>query len=231
MKPTFSEVSHIPVLKALSEAQFQTLVNEAQIIPLIRNQYLFHQGDVSSHFYYLISGQIKIALGTPQGNEKIIAIARPHELFAEAAMFLGNAQYPASASALEASEVLRLSSDTLIGFLSASIELPLAIIGNLSMRLHSQIIEIENLTLHNATFRLAYYIHSLMSPNPDGSAEAVFPAAKHAIASRLSITPETLSRSLHELDRAHLVQPIGKSRQLNIPSAAALQEYLTSHQQ
>lgn len=230
MKPSLLELSHIPIFSALSEAQFQVLICDAQCISLSRNECLFHRGDESLLFYYLVSGEIKVSRSTPQGGEKILSIVRSRQLFAEAAMFLESRQYPATTTALQACEVIGFSSQALIQLLHESTDLSLALIGNLSMKLHSQIVEIDILSLQNATFRLLYLINSLMVSSDDGGADVVFPAPKHAIASRLSITPETLSRSLQSLNKKNIVVSTGKDRKLRVPSTEVLREYLMSHQ-
>ena len=71
----------------------------------------------------------------------------------------------------------------------------------MSRRLHWQIAEIDRLTLHNAAFRvIAYLLDQVPSTDLDSSVIHL-DTPKHVIASRLSITPETLSRSFASMHK------------------------------
>ena len=82
---------------------------------------------------------------------------------------------------------------------------------DMSRRLHRLLNEIDSLTLHNATYRL---VRDLLGEPPDDvpqPPEIVLTAPKHIIASRLSIKPETFSRTLTRLSRDGLIVVRGNS--------------------
>ncbi len=222
MKPSLLELKEVPLFRALSDEQLNVLLGRAQNIALKRDQVLFRKDETSMHFYYLIMGRVKVSRSSPQGGEKIMSILQPKQLFAEATMFFSHQKYPATATALEESQLLGFPNEAMINLLHGSRELSMAMLSNMSRKLHAQIVEIDYLSLQNATFRLLYFIDSIMVPTNDGGADADFPALKHAIASRLAITPETLSRSLHELAEKNIVRSEGKGKHLRIPSIADL---------
>jgi CRP-like cAMP-binding protein len=58
--------------------------------------------------------------------------------------------------------------------------------------------EVDRLTLHNATFRLAFFLLETHQ-HPDYCNIISLDVPKHVIASRLSVRPETLSRILKSL--------------------------------
>jgi CRP-like cAMP-binding protein len=60
-------------------------------------------------------------------------------------------------------------------------------------------------------------------PDQTGSAELALPTSKQVIASRLNLTPETLSRILHELAEAQLIRVHG--RQITIIDLARLRQF------
>jgi CRP-like cAMP-binding protein len=76
----------------------------------------------------------------------------------------------------------------------------------MSRRLHWYIAEIDRLTLHGATFRVVCYLLDQVPSTHLGSSKIRLATPKHAIASRLSITPETLSRSFSKLSRDGLIE-------------------------
>jgi CRP-like cAMP-binding protein len=76
----------------------------------------------------------------------------------------------------------------------------------MSRRLHFQLKEIDRLTLHNATQRVVYYILEHVSESSPNIPEFNLDIPKHLLASRLSITPETLSRTFSKLSQSKLIE-------------------------
>ena len=76
----------------------------------------------------------------------------------------------------------------------------------MSRRLHCHIAEIDRLTLHSATFRVATYLLDQLPSTQIGVSKVKLDTPKHIIAARLSITPETLSRSFAKLSREGLIK-------------------------
>ncbi len=227
MLDPFNEFKEQAMFAALTSSQLKRLVDNSHKLPLSKSQVLFNMGEESTHFYYLKSGRIKIARSTQQGMEKVLTIVHPGQLFAEAVMFLEHSKFPASAIALEACEVISFESRIFTTFLRESQDLSMAMFSNLTKRLHEQIIEIENLTMQNANYRLLNYIDRLLPAGDIASAQIEFPGPKATIASRLSITPETFSRALHALNEQKLIKLKGKSRHIEIPDIALFKHYLS----
>ncbi|QLQ32575.1 MAG: winged helix-turn-helix domain-containing protein [Candidatus Thiothrix singaporensis] len=74
----------------------------------------------------------------------------------------------------------------------------------LSKRIQWLLDEVDNLTLHNATFRLIYFLlETHQHPNYCNIISLDVP--KHVLASRLSVRPETLSRILKNLAKQELI--------------------------
>ena len=76
----------------------------------------------------------------------------------------------------------------------------------MSRRLHGHIAEIDRLTLHSATFRVVCYLLDQVPSTHLGVPEVRLDTPKHVIAARLSVTPETLSRSFSKLSREGLIE-------------------------
>ena len=223
------ELKKIALFEALSPEQIDNLIKHAQKLSLRKNQVLFRMGEKSNHFYYLRSGMVKIARSSPQGLEKVLTIVNPGQLFAEAAMFLQDARFPATASAIVSSDVIGFENRIFTSYLKQSDNLSLAMISNLSQRLHGQIIEIDNLTMQNANYRLLNYLNNLIPSSTSDTVTVELPGPKQTIASRLSITPETLSRALHSLNELELIKIQGRTRQITIPSVINFREYMNTH--
>ncbi len=173
-----------------------------------QGEHLFRQGQQAERFFYVHAGQIKLYRLSPSGNEKVIEIVRPGQTFAEAVMFMSRQDYPVSAEALSASEVVTIEGRVFLGILRESVDTCFRLMSDMSVRLHERILEIDALTLQNATLRLVNYLLYRFREEPD-SDQICLPAAKHIIASHLSIQPETLSRILSSLSSKGLISVKG----------------------
>ncbi len=223
------DLQKLPMFESLTSDQLNNLLNHSQSYTLKKGQVLFSMGKRSNHFYYLHSGQIKISRSTRQGQEKVLTIVHPGQLFAEVVMFMDTGLFPANAEALEPSEVIGFENQIFTGFLQESPCLSMATLGNLTKKLHKQIIEIESLTMQNANYRIVNFIDTLIPSETNSPVEVELPGPKSTIASRLSITPETLSRGLHYLSEKNLINLQGTSRRIEIPDIAKFKQYLLSN--
>ncbi|MFW5451403.1 MAG: Crp/Fnr family transcriptional regulator [Methylophagaceae bacterium] len=202
------------LLQPLDESSFEEIVTSSHAKQLPENKVLFEQNSVLTDLYLVISGGIKLQRLAPSGDEKVIEIVRPGQTFAEAVLFLGGSRYPVSAVAVSASIVVGINAETYLKLLNTSNSLCINLLGKLSQRLHWMVNEVDRLTLHNATFRLVDYLLSHISEDTNASAGVHLVAPKHVIASRLSIKPETLSRTLKALSKQGLIKLDGSEIEL-----------------
>jgi CRP-like cAMP-binding protein len=191
------------LLAALSQAEFEAVLAHARIRTLAPGGRLFDQGDPGSHFFFVLSGIIKLCRVAPSGEEKVMDLVRPGNFFAEAAMFMGG-QYPINARALDATRLVALDGKHFVGLVRGNADLCLRLLSKMSQRMHGLINEIDYLTLHSGAQRVIGY---LLEQLPEGAAppsvRLVVP--KHVIAARLGIQPETLSRVLAKLRGQQLI--------------------------
>lgn len=172
---------------------------------LDQGEHLFEAGSRADEFYLLASGQIKLYRLSPAGQEKVIEIIRPGQTFAEALMFLDIPTYPVNAQALTPATLYAIKNRVFLDILRGSVETCFHVMADISMRLKHHLNEIDALTLQNATLRVVNYLGQLIPTGDSAAAEITLPAAKNIIASRLSITPETLSRILNVLSSKGLI--------------------------
>ena len=212
------------LFEVLNQSQMDELISKSRRIQLGREQVLFRMGDEARYFYLLEQGQVKLSLNSARGIEKVLAVIRPGEMFAEAVMFLEQRRYPANCSALQESVVLGIDMQQFRAYLDQSNELCMALLHDLSARLHRKIREIESLALQNATIRTIGYLCSQINDHHQGEVLIKLDTPKQTIASVLSITPETFSRVLNQLNREGLVELLEK--EVLITDAFALKERL-----
>lgn len=194
------------LFSALSDEQLTTVLQHTRIVELGEGEVLFDQGQPAKEFFLLDQGQVKLARCSPDGNEKIIDIISPGGTFAEAIMFARVPAYPVTSTAIVPSRVFCFDAKTYADILHESTDACFAILAEMSRRLHYHIAEIDRLTLHSATFRVACYLLDQLPSTQIGVSEVKLDTPKHVIAARLSITPETLSRSFAKLSREGLIK-------------------------
>lgn len=207
----------VHLFSSLDDQQLAQVKHSMRLIKLQPGERLFDFGQPAERFFLVVSGQIKLFRVSAEGNEKIIEIAGPGQLFAEAVMFMDRHHYPVCTAALEAADVLSFDNQGFVDLLRDSTDLCLRLLGDLSMRLHARVNEIDQLTLQNATFRVVNYLAELLPDTTDEDAVIDLSAPKNVIAARVSIKPETLSRILHNLARVGIIGINGKTIQVHDP--------------
>ena len=219
-KPTLLELlSNIPLFGEMDSNQLHKLVHATHRHSLKRGETLFQKGDPSDGFYFVVEGQIKLALVSPEGGEKVVEIISPGMSFGEAVMFIDK-PYPAFAEALCKSEVLHIRRDVVMERIERDNDFACRMLAGLSRKLHGLVSDMEDLTLHSAAQRIIGY---LLREQGDEGHVVHLKASKSLIASRLNLTPETFSRVLHQLQRDGLITIDGRT--ITIPDIEALSSY------
>jgi len=193
----------------LDDRQIATVQRTTHEVKLQDGQLFFQAGDPADRFFLVLEGQIKLSRLSLQGQEKVIEIIPAGETFAEALMFIEQPAYPVNATAIGRARLLSFESAPYQQILRGSTETCFRLMADMSQRLKHLINEIEVLSLQNANYRLASYLWKRwQAARPaDGAIELKTP--KGVIASRLSITPETLSRTLHGFAEKGILQVEG----------------------
>ena len=216
------------LFEGLSVSDLDIIERASHVHSLAADEILFQQGDVANHFYLLFAGKMKLYRLSEGGQEKIMDLIVPGATFAEAVIYNGKAGYPVHATALIPSKVFCVDARTYLEALKNNTSTCMSLLARMSQRLHWQIQEIDQLTLHSATFRLVNYLIGEIPHDQAHMQSVTVDTAKHVIASRLSISPETLSRILGKLKKQGLVET--EKSQIIIPDIAKARSYLlTGH--
>lgn len=219
------DLSHVQLFSALTEEQLQTVLRAMSRVHLMPQEMLFTQGQPAERFYLVLEGSIDLFRLSEKGDEKVIDIIRPGQTFAEAVMFMAGHAYPVSARAVLPSELLSFENRAFRRLLEGSPETCLRLLATTSQRLHHLVMEIDNLTLRDATHRLAQYLLQEVPEQRPGATTFQLSVPKHLLASRLSIQPETLSRILARMRAEGLIEVKGSQIELrNIPALHTLLE-------
>jgi len=190
----------------LSQSLLQRVATHAVRVHLDEGESLFEQGDPAKRFYLVCSGQVKLFRLSPAGNEKVIDVVIPGSTFGEALMFLERPRYPVGAQALQSSDLISIDATDFADMLRGSVDTCFVMLGAMSQRLRGLLREIDELSLHSATCRVAAYI-AKHAPSQADTFE--LPVAKQIVASRLSVKPETFSRIIKNLSDDGVIRVSG----------------------
>jgi CRP/FNR family transcriptional regulator, dissimilatory nitrate respiration regulator len=202
-------LSTLPLFQQLSASEISKLAAGTREVSLGKGQILFQKGCLLDGFYAIVRGQIKLAFSSPQGHEKVVSIVESGQSFGEAVMFMEK-PCPVLAQALEDSRLLYIAKQGIFTAIEHDSAFARRLLAGLSMRLHGLIEDVENYSLRSSTQRVIGFLLQLAGASASGRVEFTLPASKHVIASRLNLTPETLSRILHDLSESGLIAVKGK---------------------
>jgi len=186
------------LFRTLDANQLETLVGIARLETVREATLLYDQGRPSKGVYIVGSGQVKVFQNSPDGKEYIIHIVGPGRTFAEAATF-GHVNCPASARAIERSELVLLPAERLTQLLSSDGNLCFQMLKGISVWLCQLVRTLENVVLRDSLGRVAGYLMSLVGPETSAPTTVRLPIKKRDLAAHLALTPETLSRTLARL--------------------------------
>jgi len=196
-----------PLFSGLSPDELVRIAKSCQIKSYAKGEMIFSLGEACDAFHIVVSGQVKLFVVSPAGQEKVIEIISPGQSFAEALVFL-NKPYILSAQALVDTILVNVSKRGVVGEIEQDPHFALHMLAGVSRRLHGLIQDVEAYALRNGMQRLIGYLLRDVEMDTAGGQKAVtvsLPASKATIASRLSLTPEYFSRVLHELEAQQLI--------------------------
>jgi len=213
-------LSRLPLFNELAPADLDHIAQSTAEVEVGRGKMVFHRGEPCVGFHAVVYGQIKLALVSPEGAEKVVRIIGPGESFGEALMFMEK-PYIVSAQALSDSLLLHIPKDAVFAGIERGPQLAYKMLGGLSARLHGLMRDVEAYTLHSGTQRVIGYLlgGGLVKEGEPFRLEV----SKAVIASRLSLTPEHFSRILHDLGARGLISVNG--RQITLRDIGRLRDY------
>ena len=197
--PQYETIRRHYLFAGLDDTVFEALAAQISVEAYEKGEILFHRGDPAHDFFFTETGQVELSLISPEGQKKVVEVIGHDRTFAEAIVFMRERVFPVTAEAISDSVVYRIPNDTYRKLLSDDTDACMRLLSDVCRHLHQRVREIERLTIQNARSRLSSYLIDHVVDTNDDEATVRLDLPKHIIASRLSITPETLSRLLRSL--------------------------------
>lgn len=202
-------LAHLPLFREIEKPELRQIARGTTAVDAPRGTVLFRRGDRVSGFYVVIFGQVKLAIYSPEGGEKVIELMGPGQSFGEPVMFLDR-PHALTGETLEDTKLVHVSREAVESELQRDPAFARRVIAGLSQRLHQLVADVEDVTLHSATERVIGYLLSRETAAREGGSVVTLHANKRVIASRLNLSQEHFSRVLHGLAAAGLIEVRGR---------------------
>ncbi len=213
-------LGNLPLFSHVPRAHVATVAMHSRVQHLRRGTLLCRRGEMMPGVIVLAYGSAKVALRRHGGEGKVVRFLGAGESFGEAAA-LHDRPCPVEVTTLSDSMVVVVPPLPLLHLVECDARFARNLVRILSERCLGLLGELEASLQCTALERLAAYLASHSEPNGKPDAWIVrLPASKSAVAARLGITKETLSRLLRELANRGLIAV--SRREIEIRDRAAL---------
>ena len=200
------------IFRGLSPTQLDTIAEITQIHTFQKGDLIFQQGSAATGLFVVKAGRVKAFKLSAQGKEQILHLFGEGDHFAEVPALDGK-DFPASAEALQLSEVIFLPR---IAFLELLHQYPdIAINMLISLSQHARHLSqlVEDLSFKEVPQRLATYLLNL-SDCTDNLCTIDLDLSKGQLAAALGTIPATLSRAFYRLSHEGLIAIDGSQIEL-----------------
>jgi CRP-like cAMP-binding protein len=199
-----SLVETSPFFKAAGAAAMTEILRPSFTQLLPRGATLFEQDDEPDFLHMLLEGSVGLQAGVAGSGRTMVELFGSGELFLAPAVIL-RLPYLASAVALTEVRVLMIPADVFREGVSRSHDLCRATTQLLARHWRLMVDQVVDLKLRSAEDRVARFVARRVSEEA-GAGNAPLPEPRTAIAARLGMTPETLSRALAGLEQKGKLQ-------------------------
>ena len=214
-----------PLFAALDDSEINSLAARCGLRQYSASELLFSEGEPCKGLYIVVSGRIRIFKTSLSGREQVLAVEGPGASVAELPVFDGGS-YPASAAALEKTEVLFVSRADLRAICLEKPEVSLKLLQVVGARLRRLVGIIEELSFTTVRHRLISWILR-QEGRPTGRGTVFSLNASHQeLAAQIGTVRELVSRNLARLQAQSFIEMNG--REITILDREGLEADLAS---
>lgn len=206
---TIEVMGRLPYFRGMHKTDLARLARGCCQVSAADGETVSAKGDAVEYVGVVVTGRFKIVLPLPDGKEKVLAFASRGGSFGEAAAMTG-APNPVSVVSIMDSHVLAIERTILLDELAGNPSLSRRIMESVSRRLIELVQGTEMCHLRSSVDRVVSYLSKQAIRPANPGREFELPARKGEIAANLSMTPETFSRALHNLEREGAIEVNGR---------------------
>lgn len=187
---------------------------------------IFDSHEANQSFVYVLKGWIKLFRESTDGAEVIVDILNEQHFAGENFLFNGE-QETYSCEAISDVEIITIPTHILRQLVEENHQLTLNFFKYTLQKQQKLTIEMENLSIRNASQRLGCFLLRLCSLKKNKDIAIHLPYDKSLLASRLGMRAETFSRALSKICHDCGIQSDGDA--LHIPNASELIQYVCQY--
>lgn len=218
-----NDIGNAEIFSTLSSESIETLANGAQLIRASTGTVLTRAGDESQGIHLVVTGLVKMAFYSLHGQEKVIAMLDAGKSFGQAEMFSG-IPFHYDAQALTQSQLVFIPRQSALEVSKTDPAFLEALLVSLGRQFDALVRDIKYSVSYSAPQRVIGFLLSRTNGTNDGSADLELAVTKGALAARLGIAPETLSRTLGFLLQNQFITM--NNRQIKVHDVAQLRDLL-----
>ncbi|MEO1591016.1 MAG: Crp/Fnr family transcriptional regulator [Cyanobacteria bacterium J06632_22] len=170
------------------------LQTSCQRLSLLPDQRLFRRGDRAATIFVLVTGRIRCYRRTVEGREATLAVALSSQVLGEEALF--SDRYLSSAIADTAAVLLAYPVEPLLGAIAQSPDLATCLLSLMGQKVQTLQTLLELRSIRSASLRVKQYLRYQAQDVQPIQIEGTW----KTIAVELSLTPQTLSKALAQLE-------------------------------
>lgn len=194
-----------PLFQGLGAEDCARLIVATRERRFAKGETVFLKGDRPTGLLVVVAGLVKETCQSSAGGEKIIELLGAGQSFGEAAMLL-DCPYPFNALTLAPTRLLHVGKAAIADLVELRPEFAKRMMLVLAEKVCMLMDDIEAYSVQSPVKRVVRYLVDRCGVASSGQKSIALPAPKLAIASRLGMTPEALSRTLHDLAEAGLIK-------------------------
>jgi CRP/FNR family transcriptional regulator len=219
-----STLRRLPLFADLAEAELNLIAQGVNRTQIEKGAVIFVEGDVCHELLVVEEGEVKLTKSASNGRQQLLAIERKGSALAEVAVLDGG-RYPATAEAISATSVLRLSADRFRRICVNNPEMALNVFKVLARKLRHLVGLVEELSFSTVRARLIAYLVRLAEERGEQTSKGVqfrLTENNEELAARLGTVRELVSRNLGRLHADGLIHM--NKRIVNIPDMTLLRD-------
>lgn len=169
---------------------------------------VFEQGQAADHFYVLVNGRLRVSQVNAEGQQTIVHMVNPGEMFGLARMFRRR-DYPGTASAVADSIALQWPMSSWPQLVSSYPTLAANVMESVGQRLQEAHARVRELSTEEVERRVAHTVLRLAGQagkKEQGGIRIDFRISKQDLAEMTGTTLHTVSRILSAWQKAGLVE-------------------------
>lgn len=203
-----SILAQVPLFSHLLNEGLDQLATKLHRRRFEHDQIIFHKNDPGSTLYIIISGKVKIALPSSEGEHVLVALLSTGDFFGELSLLDGEAR-SATAIAAEDTDILTLDRDDLLLYLSENPKASTVILSELSLRLRRTDELLGDAAFCNLSTRLSKRILDLSSrygqPDENGKTRINMRLRQQDLADMVGATRESVNKTLKTYKQKALI--------------------------